>query len=285
MSNPKKHRESLLQGWPKNRPLVDKPDASRAKETSMAQWGKLKFAQKFCLSQAGKIMQQMGMTHPGARIGLAVSGGIDSMVMLRVMTMRQRIIPFPIELFVIHLNPGFEPTNHAPLVHWMRQEGLPGHVEVTDFGPQAHSAENRKKSACFFCAMHRRKRFFELCKQYRLTHLALGHNSDDLVSTFFMNMLQTGKIYGLMPKEAYFSGRLTMIRPLLLLDKTTITQACRQWELPIWGNPCPSKDETARSQTLNKALALCQGDKRLRTNMFNSLRRWQMDACPAKDES
>lgn len=179
----------------------------------MAQWGKLKYAQQSCLGQAGKLMQQTGMAWPGARIGLAVSGGMDSWVMLQVMTLRQRIVPFPFELFVIHLNPGFDTTNHAPLADWMRAHGMAGHLETTDFGPRAHSPENRKKSPCFFCAWHRRKRLFDLCRQYNLTHLALGHNTDDLVSTFFMNMLKTGKIYGLVPKESYFGGRLTLIRP------------------------------------------------------------------------
>lgn len=246
----------------------------------MAQWGKLKYAQQFCLGQAGKIMQQTGMAWPGARIGLAVSGGIDSWVMLQVMTMRQRIIPFRIELFIIHLNPGFDAANHHPLAAWMRAHGVAGHLETTDFGPRAHSAENRKKSPCFFCAWHRRKRLFDLCQRYNLTHLALGHNTDDLVSTFFMNMLKTGKIYGLAPKETYFRGRLTLIRPLLLLDKATITQACRQWKLPVWANDCPSKDSTARSATLQAALDLCGHDKRIRTNMFNALRRWQLESWP-----
>ena len=95
-----------------------------------------------------------------------------------------------------------------------------------------------------------------------------------------MNMLKTGKIYGLVPKEAYFGGKLTLVRPLLLLDKGTITQASRQWKLPIWENDCPSKDKTARSQTLNAALDLCGGDKRIRTNMFNALRRWQLESWP-----
>lgn len=246
----------------------------------MAQWGKLKYAQQSCLSQTGKIMQQAGMAWPGARIGLAVSGGIDSMTMLQVMAMRRRILPFPIELFVIHLNPGFDAGSHKPLAAWMREHGLAGHLEVTDFGPRAHSPENRKKSPCFFCAWHRRKRLFDICKQYRLTHLALGHNTDDLVSTFFMNMLKTGKIYGLVPKESYFHGQLTLLRPLLLLDKATITRACRQWELPTWENSCPSKDQTARSETLQAVLNLCGPDKRIRTNMFNALRRWQMESWP-----
>ena len=71
-----------------------------------------------------------------------------------------------------------------------------------------------------------------------------------------------------------------LICPLLLLDKTTITQACRQWALPVWENACPSKDRTARSETLQRALDLCGGDKRIRTNMFSALRRWQMDSWP-----
>jgi tRNA(Ile)-lysidine synthase TilS/MesJ len=108
----------------------------------------------------------------------------------------------------------------------------------------------------------------------------LGHNTDDLVSTFFMNMLKTGKIYGLVPKESYFNGRLTLIRPLLLLEKATISRACRQWALPTWENSCPSKDQTARSETLQAALDLCGPDKRIRTNMFNALRRWQMQSWP-----
>ena len=48
----------------------------------------------------------------------------------------------------------------------------------------------------------------------------------------------------------------------------------------MWENDCPSKDRTARSQTLGQALALCDGDKRIRTNMFNALRRWQMESWP-----
>lgn len=250
----------------------------------MAQWKKLKFAQQSCLGQTGKIMQQTGMVWPGARIGLAVSGGVDSWVMLQVMLLRQRIVPFSFELFVLHLNPGFDASTHAPLADWMRDHGLAGHLETTDFGPRAHSTENTKNSPCFFCAWHRRKGLFDLCRHYGLTHLALGHNSDDLTATFFMNMLQTGKIYGLVPKESYFHGRLTLIRPLLLLDKSTIRQAARQWHLPIWENACPSKDLTARSQTLEAALQLCAGDKRKRTNMFNALRRWQIESWMDKSE-
>ena len=42
-------------------------------------------------------------------------------------------------------------------LEWLEREGVPGHVETTEHGTLAHSEVNRKRSACFFCAMLRRK--------------------------------------------------------------------------------------------------------------------------------
>ncbi|HKK32849.1 MAG TPA: tRNA 2-thiocytidine biosynthesis TtcA family protein [Desulfomicrobiaceae bacterium] len=243
----------------------------------MAQWGKLKYAQKRCLGQSGKLIQDTGMLYHGARVGIAVSGGMDSFVLLQVMLMRQRILPFPFEIMVLHLNPGFDTRSHAPLADWLRTRHVPAHLEVTDFGPRAHSKENRKNSPCFFCAWHRRKRLFDLCRQYRLSHLAMGHNTDDLLSNFLMNMTHNATISGMSPKESYFKGKLTMIRPLLMVDKSTIRQACRQWALPLWDEPCPSADSSKRSEMTDLLRDITGGDKRIRKNIANGLRRWQLD--------
>ena len=91
---------------------------------------------------------------------------------------------------------------------WLLREGIAAHIEVTDFGPQAHSEKNLRRSACFRCAWLRRKRLFELCRTYRLTHLALGHNAEDLVSTFFMNLCRNGRVDGMSMNEPFFGGSL-----------------------------------------------------------------------------
>ena len=134
---------------------------------------KRSYAQEVCVKSAGKAMQQTGMIWPGCRIGVTVSGGVDSFVLLKTLHIRQGIVPFRFEIMAIHLNPGFDPQSHMPLAAWLSQHGIPSHLEVTDFGPHAHSAENQRRSPCFRCAWLRRKRLFELCSQYRLTHLAL----------------------------------------------------------------------------------------------------------------
>ena len=237
---------------------------------------KLTFAQQTCVRAAGKAMQECRMIRPGARVGVAVSGGMDSFVLLKVMQLRQRIVPFPFEFMALHVNPGFDPANHAPLADWLRTEGIAGHLEVSDHGPRAHSGENLRNSPCFYCARLRRKRLFALCEQYGLTHLTFGHNADDLVTNFLMNLVQTGRVDGMSMNDAFFGGRLQVIRPLLLVEKSDIARAARQWELPLWSNPCPSAGRTKRADMMKLVEDMCEGSRIRRRNIFHGLTRWQL---------
>ena len=83
------------------------------------------------------------MVGPGAKVGVAVSGGVDSWVLLEVLRRRQRIVPFRFDIMAIHLNPGFDAENHAPLVEYLAKHGVAGHIEVTDHGPRG----TRRKTA------------------------------------------------------------------------------------------------------------------------------------------
>lgn len=237
---------------------------------------KYTYAQEQCIRSAGRISQRTGMLCPGARVGVAVSGGMDSWVLLEVMRIRQRIVPFPFSLMALHINPGFDPQNHAPMAEWLLRAGVPGHLEAADHGIRAHSSENRKASACFYCAMLRRKRLFELCRFYKLTHLAFGHNADDLVSSFFMNLTQNGRVAGMSMRELFFNGGLTVIRPLLLTEKSVIAKAAKAWAMPVWNNPCPSAGRTRRSAVMEDVDRLCQGRKDAKRNIFNGIGRWQL---------
>ncbi len=238
---------------------------------------KFTYAQEHCVRLAGKLMQRSGMLSSGARVGVAVSGGMDSWVLLKVLTIRQRIVPFPFEIMALHVNPGFDPLSHAPLIDWLAEHGISSHIESTDHGVRAHLPENLKKSACFYCAMLRRKRLFELCKAYNLSHLAFGHNADDLVSNFLMNMFQGGRVDGMSASEPFFQGALKVIRPLLMVEKKYIAKAVSQWKLPLWSNPCPSANTTMRHAVLQDLQSICKDHKTRKTNVFNAIIRWQLE--------
>lgn len=235
------------------------------------------YAQKICIKKSGLTLQQASPLWPGCRVGVAVSGGVDSFVLLKVLKIRQSIVPFNYELMALHCNPGFNTSDHANLLPWLASNGISGHIEICDFGPFAHSDENKKRSACFLCAWNRRKRLFELCSQYHLTHLAFGHNADDLASTFMLNLFRNGKVAGLPIGEKFFNGSLTVIRPLLLIEKKFIKQAANQWELPVWSNSCPSSGRTARQQAENLLLDISETIPKARRSAINALCRWQLE--------
>lgn len=244
----------------------------------MAQWGKLTYAQQTALGSCGKLMRDLAMIGEGARVGVAVSGGVDSFLMLKLLTMRQRIVPFAFEVMILHVNPGFDPGNHTPLVDWATENGVSAHIELTDHGPRAFSDENLTTSPCFYCARLRRKRLFALCREYGLTHLAFAHTAEDLASTFFMNMFQTGKVHGLDAKADFFNGELSVIRPLMFLEKKTIKKAAKDFGLPVWANPCPASGASKRSDVEEWLTEIWAKEKFYKRNTLNALKRWQLDS-------
>lgn len=237
---------------------------------------KRSYAQQVCVKRSGLLLQRLRTLWPGCRIGIALSGGVDSFVLLRVLQIRKAILPFPVEIMAIHLNPGFAADDHAHLCEWLAREGIASHIEITDYGPRAHSEENRKNSACFYCAWLRRKRLFDLARQYRLTHLAFGHNQEDMAATFLMNLLRNGRVQNMAAHESFFGNTLRVIRPLLLVEKKYIRQAARQWQLPVWQNACPSSGHTARSETEEIIAKISEILPDARKSLGNGLSRWQL---------
>jgi tRNA(Ile)-lysidine synthase TilS/MesJ len=68
-----------------------------------------------------------------------------------------------------------------------------------------------------------------------------------------------------------------MIRPLLTVEKDHIKRAARQWDLPIWANPCPSAGKTRRADFEGWLKDMFAKDRRFRANAFGALTRWQLD--------
>ena len=235
------------------------------------------YAQKVCVRSAGKLMQQAGLVRAGARVGVAVSGGADSLVLMRVMLERRAIAPFRFELMALHVNPGFDPEAHGPLAQWLAGLGVPAHLELDDHGVRAHQEEGRNGAACFRCSRMRRKRLFELVQRYGLTHLAMGHNAEDLAATFFMNLLMAGRVDGLAMREEFFGGMLTLIRPLLWVEKKDIRKAAVSWGLPVRENPCPSAGASGRSEMEAFLESTWRKDGRLKSNTLQGLLRWTLD--------
>ncbi len=221
-------------------------------------------------SRVGKAIHQYDMISDGDKIAVGISGGKDSLTLMRALTERQKRVPVNYELFAIHIDPGFKDGFGNALYDHCRQQGYHLIVENTDYGPLAHSDENRE-NPCFLCSRLRRKKLFEIADTLGCHKLALGHNKDDIIETLFLNMCYAGEISTMVPKQSLFNGRFTVIRPLSFVDEGAIKQFADEQGFPDFANPCPSSSNSKRSDVKRMLESLYRTNRKIKGNIFRSM--------------
>ena len=91
----------------------------------------------------GKAVHRYDMITDGDRIAVGLSGGMDSLFLIRVLHERLRRIPIHYDLVAIHIDPGFDGGFSDQLASYCSDEGYALRVEYTDYGVLGHSSVNR----------------------------------------------------------------------------------------------------------------------------------------------
>ena len=216
------------------------------------------------------------MLHDGDRIIVGVSGGADSLTMMWTLVERLPRIPINFELFPVYIDPGFEGGFGESLKTYTADIGLSLRVELTDYGILGHSAVNRE-NPCFLCSRLRRKRLFEIADELGCNKLALGHNKDDIIETFFLNICYAGEISTMVPSQKFFKGRFTVIRPLAYADEDLIRTFAREQGFPEFANPCPSANHSKRQEINTLLKQLYHSNKKIKGNIFRAMSRVKLD--------
>jgi len=225
----------------------------------------------------GKALHRYKMIVDGDHILVGLSGGMDSLTLMWILNERRCRVPVDYELHPVYIDPGFKGGFSQELADHCRKAGFSSlAVEVTDDGVVAHSAENRE-NPCFLCALRRRKRLFEIADSTGCTKIALGHNRDDIVETFFLNMCYAGEISTMMPSQDFFKGRFTVIRPLAYTEAHLIRRFAKQMGFPRFLNPCPSAGQSKRQQIRDWLEQQYRTNKKIRGNIFRALRHVKQD--------
>ncbi len=219
----------------------------------------------------GQAIHKYHLLEDGDRIMVAVSGGADSLLCLWFLRHWLRKAPISYDIIPVHLDMGYENGEWLRLSDYFRRLGYTFHVEETRYGLMAHGPENRGKSPCFICSLNRRKRLFELADAFGCNKIAMGHNSDDLIETFFMNICYVGEMSTMTPRQEMFQGHITLIRPLALVEKPKINKMVRKLRLPLLKNRCPSAENSRRSDIRDMLDKLYASNRKIRGNIRRAL--------------
>ncbi len=220
----------------------------------------------------GRAVNDYRMIEDGDRILVGVSGGKDSLTLLWALTERLSRIPVSYVLYGVYVDPGFEPGFARDLAEWARTHGFSLRVEHTDCGIVAHSETNRE-NPCFLCARLRRKRIFEVADELNCNKVAFGHHKDDIIETFFINVCYAGAMYTMRPKQAFFDGKITVIRPMAYVDEERIKRFSEDAGFPKFDNPCPTARVSRRMEIKTLLKQFYRSNRNIKGNIFRSLRR------------
>ena len=227
----------------------------------------------------GKAVSHYDLIHDDDRIVVGVSGGKDSLLLLWLLRERLERIPIRYDLTAVYVDPGFDPTGSERLEAFFLKEGFAYRIIRTDHGIRAHSSENRE-NPCFLCSRLRRTALFRQARDLDCRKIALGHNQDDLTETFFINICYGGQTATMVPKQLFFGGDLTVIRPLALVPAAKAERFCQRLGLPIVANACPSAGKNKRQEMRTLLETLFKKNPKVRGNIFHAMSHVNLEYLP-----
>jgi tRNA 2-thiocytidine biosynthesis protein TtcA len=224
----------------------------------------------------GKAIHRYGLIQDGDRIIVGVSGGKDSLTLLHLLQERRKRVPIDYELIPVHIDLGFDSERAEILKNFFETRSLNYHIEFTDIGKRANSPENRE-NPCFLCSWERRKRIFHLAHRLQCNKIALGHHKDDIIETLLLNIFYSAEISTMLPVQTLFKGKITLIRPLALIEEKKIERFAREMGLPFGPSGCPSSGKTKRKEVKELIEALERKNRKVKGNIFRSLSNIKLD--------
>ena len=238
------------------------------------------------LSIVRKAIDKYGMIDEGDCIAVGVSGGKDSLCLLAALGELKRFYPKKFTVKAIMVDPCFfgKPTDYSEIIELCRRLYIEPIIRTTELYEIIF--EVRKESnPCSMCARMRRGILHDTAKAAGCNKIALGHNTDDAVETFFMNLLQGGKI-GCFQPVTYLSRKdITMIRPLIYVSERQTANTAKKLHLPVIKSPCPADGNTSREQAKLFAEDLDKTYGKVYEKVIGALERRRIDGWTDEDPS
>jgi tRNA 2-thiocytidine biosynthesis protein TtcA len=235
--------------------------------------------EKIC-RKVGKTIFDYNLIEDKDRILVGLSGGKDSMILLEALADRKKHLPVSFEIFAIHVkatNIGYK-TDTDYLADFCKEINILLYLEEIE----VDFTRKPEKPACFICSWERRKKIFAKSKELNCNKIALGHHNDDAIQTMLLNMIYHGSFSSLPLKVQMFGGRVSMIRPLLMIPEKELIYYASLRGFKEHEKSCPYEDVTRRNDMKNLLESIDRLNKDARKNLFRAMDRIHLDYLPKK---
>jgi len=199
------------------------------------------------------------MIRHGERVGVAVSGGKDSLSLLKVL--HDLSAGHGSHLVAISVDEGVAGYRDEALEHVKSLSAQLGVEYLTVsykdlFGFSLDEAlnwggkEKRDVSSCSFCGVFRRRAIDEAAVKAGVTVVATAHNLDDYVQTFMMNLLHgdVSRLGWMDPAYSDDSFEIRRVKPFMEIYEEEVALFAFQAGVPFQSVSCPYMHEGLRTE-------------------------------------
>jgi len=225
-----------------------------------------------------KAIQEFDLIQDGDKIAVGVSGGKDSLVLLKGLIMLKRFIGIDYEIVAVTLDPGFngEWGDYSSVQQLCDENGIQYVLKRTQIGEIIFDIR-KEPNPCSLCARMRRGALHDAAKENDCNKIALGHHYDDAIETFIMNLFNEGRIGCFSPKSYLSRKDLTLIRPLVFAPEKEVRKACNHANLEVVKSKCPADGTTSRQKTKEFIREKEKQDDGFAYRLFGAMRRAGID--------
>lgn len=219
-----------------------------------------------------KAIETYQMIEQSDKIAVCLSGGKDSITMLHALKALQKFYPKNFELIAISIHPGFEFFDIKFL------QKICHSLEIPLFIENSHAKEivfdiRKEKNPCSLCANLRRGVINSIAIREGCNKIALGHNQDDVLETFLLNLLYTGNISTFSPCSYMDRSKITLIRPFVFTPEKEIRRFIRKNNLSVMPKICPMDGTSKREYMKQLIFTLTKDIPMIRANLFGAIQR------------
>lgn len=224
------------------------------------------------LKDINRAIRDFSMIEDGDRVAVAVSGGKDSLSLLRLLDLNRRSAPVHYELAAVHVpadGDGPQGEAHPPLAAWLAASGIPTVIARLEL-----PVGEPLPMDCHRCTWNRRRVMFQAAQELGCRVVAFGHHADDLAQTTLLNLIFHGRVETMAPRRDLFDGALRVVRPLCYMAEKDLRRFARANEYPAPPPDCSqsghSRRRLARDLLLQVGRAARDGGAMARANLLRA---------------
>lgn len=236
------------------------------------------------LSYIRKAVDDYNMIENGDKIAVGLSGGKDSITLLMGLKALQRFYDKKFEIIAISINPGFEFFNSEFLKKICADIGVEYIEEESHIKEIVFDIRN-EKNPCSLCANLRRGILNSTAIREGCNKIALGHNEDDVLETFFLNLLYGGNINTFAPTSYMDRSKITLIRPLIYAPEKSIKTFIKKNNIEVMPKCCPM-DGISKRENMKKLIWDFQKEiPNVKANIYGAIKRSNIKGWNKKNNS